>query len=83
MGMRRIHIYIDSLVFRGIESGDHKGITAGLQRELSQVLGNSAGYRSHRTPVMKLGRMPLEPGASGGHKFGGTMARAIGKGLKP
>jgi hypothetical protein len=83
----RIKLTIDRLVLNGIESGDRKALVESLNAELSQVLSDPAGRaewaRSHRTPVLKLGRMPLEAGAAGGRKFGKQMARAVGRGLKP
>lgn len=85
--MSRITLTIDRLVLNGIDSGDQKALVDSLHAELSQVLSNPAGRkewaRSHRTPVLKLGRMPLEAGASGGRKFGKQMAHAVGRGLKP
>lgn len=85
--MSRIRLSIDRLVLRGFEPGQHKPVAEGLERELSRLLVDRAARqdwaRSHRTPVLKLGRMSLEPGVSGGRKFGAGMARAIGKGLKP
>jgi hypothetical protein len=85
--MSRINLTIDRLVLRGFEPGDRKGLVEGLQSELSCVLADPATRsewgRSHRTPVLRLGRVPLEPGPAGGRTFGGNVARAIGKGLKP
>jgi hypothetical protein len=85
--MRRIQLTIDQLVLKGFEPADRRTLIEGLQTELSQLLSDpsarTAWARSHRTPVMKLGRMPLEAGPSGGRKFGASVARAIGKGLKP
>jgi hypothetical protein len=83
----RVRITIDRLVLKGLEPADRKALVEGLQAELSQVLSDPAGRaawgRSHRTPVLRLGSMPIEPGPSGGRKFGSRLARAIGKGLKP
>jgi hypothetical protein len=83
----RVRVTIDQLVFRGLEPAERKALVEGLQGELSRVLGDAAARaewaKSHRTPVLKLGRMPMEPGIAGGRKFGGGLARAIGKGLKP
>jgi hypothetical protein len=83
----RIRVTIDQLVLNGFEAGEGKALVEGLQKELSRVLADTAGRadwaRSHRTPVLRLGRMALEPGPSGGRKFGGAVARAVGKGLKP
>jgi hypothetical protein len=85
--MSRIRVTIDRLVLRGMESADRKGLLEGLQTELSRVLADPAvrdeWAASHRTPVLRLGRMPLEAGPSGGRAFGRGLARAIGKGLKP
>jgi hypothetical protein len=85
--MSRVRVTIDQLVLKGLEPADRKALVEGLQAELSQVLSNPSGRaewaRSHRTPVMKLGRMPFEAGPAGGRKFGASVARAIGKGLKP
>jgi hypothetical protein len=85
--MSRIVLSIDRLVLRGLEAGERKALAEGLQAELSRVLADPATRaewaRPHRTPVLRLGRMPMEPGPAGGRKLGGGLARAIGKGLKP
>ena len=87
MGVSRITLTIDRLVLKGFEAGDRQALAEGLQAELSRVLADPATRadwaRPHRTPVLRLGRMPLEPGPMGGRKFGGGLGRAIGKGLKP
>jgi hypothetical protein len=83
----KIDVNIDRIVLNGLDPADRKALLEGLEAELSQILSDpvarAAWGGSHRTPVLKLGRMPLEPGPSGGRKFGGGLARAIGKGLKP
>jgi hypothetical protein len=85
--MSRIHLTIDRLVLRGLQPGAQKSVADGLQLGLSQILSSEAARadwaRSHRTPVLKLGQIPLGPGASGGREFGRRLARTIGKGLKP
>ena len=85
--MSRILLHIDKIVLNGVDPGDRRALLAGLRSELSRVLADRAARaewaRSHRTPVLRLGAMPLEPGPSGGRKFGAGMARAIGKGLNP
>jgi hypothetical protein len=85
--MSQVRVTIDRLVLKGLEPTERKALVEGLQRELSQVLSDPATRaewaRSHRTPVLRLGRLPLEPGTSGGRKFGKQMARALGRGLKP
>jgi len=85
--MSRIQLHIDRLVLPPMEVGDRNALVQGLQAELRRVLADPvarAGWaRSHRTPVLRLGRMPLEPGPAGGDKFGAALGRSIGKGLKP
>jgi hypothetical protein len=85
--MSRIRVTIDRIVLKGMESADRNALVQSLRSELSRVLSDpttrAEWARPHRTPVLKLGRMPLEPGPAGGRKFGSGMARAIGKGLKP
>jgi hypothetical protein len=85
--MSRIRVNIDQLVLKGFDPADRKALVEGLQAELSRVLSDPVARSewafSHRTPVLKLGGMPFEPGPSGSRKFGGGVARAIGKGLKP
>jgi len=87
VGVSRINLTIDQLVLKGFEPGDRNALVEGLQSELSRVLADPAKRmewaRSHRTPVLRLGRMPLDPGPAAARKFGGRVARAIGKGLKP
>jgi hypothetical protein len=84
---RSVNVHIEQLVLHGFASGDRKALVEGLQSELSRVLADRATRaewaRPHRTPVLRLGRMPLEPGPSGGRKFGREVARAIGRGLNP
>jgi len=85
--MSRIHLTIDRVVLRGVDSGAQKPLVDGLRTELSQLLSNRSTRaewaRPHRTPVLKLGRMLLEPGSAGGRQFGKRVARSIGRGLKP
>ena len=85
--MSRVRVTIDHLVLKGLGPAERKALVEGLQTELLRVLSDpgarAALGASRRTPVLKLGRMPLEQGPSGGRKFGGGLARAIGKGLKP
>jgi len=57
-----------------------------LQSQISAGLADASARaewaRPHRTPVMKLGRMPLGAGAAGAASFGKQMARAVVRGLK-
>ena len=58
-----------------------------LEKELRSIFAEPVARgewaRTHRTPVLKLGRMPLEAGSSGASKFGKQVANAVGRGLKP
>jgi hypothetical protein len=85
--MSVIHVTIDRLTLKGFDAADRKALVEGLRTELSRVLSDPATRaewaRSRRTPVLRLGRMPLEPGPAGGRKLGGSVARGIGKALKP
>ena len=86
-GMSKIRLNIDRLVLNGFEPQEGKVLSEALQSQLSAVLSDRVGRaewaRSHRTPVMKLGRLPLEAGTAGASKFGTQVAQAVGKGLKP
>jgi hypothetical protein len=85
--MSRIELHIDRLVLNGVEPGDQKALVDGLRTELSRLLAHpadrAAWARSHRTPVLKLGAMPMDPGPAGGRRFGTQLAGAIAKGIKP
>jgi hypothetical protein len=38
---------------------------------------------SHQTPVLRLGRVSLDPGVGGARKLGGQVAKGIIRGIKP
>jgi hypothetical protein len=85
--MSRVTVHIDRLVLNGFTPLDAKALTDALQSHLCQVLADQAKRdqwaRPHRTPLLKLGRLPLQSGAAGAGRFGREIGRAIGKGLKP
>jgi hypothetical protein len=85
--MSRIRLTIDALALRGFDAADGRALVEGLRSELARVLADQVTRaewaRSHRTPVLRLGRIPLESGPAGSRKLGKGMAHAIVKGLKP
>jgi hypothetical protein len=86
MSGKRLSVHIDRLVLRGIDPSDQQALAKGLKTELARVLGNSQARDLTRMPgtsVMRLGRLPLQPGQAGASVLGKGVARAIGKGLKP
>jgi len=82
-----IRVHIDRLVLNGVGRPEGKALAEALQSQLSQSLADPASRagwaRSHRTPVLKLGRMALPAGTSGATSFGKQMGRAVVRGLKP
>jgi hypothetical protein len=85
--MSRIRLIIDRLVLNGFDPREGKALASALQSQLQQVLADPATRNEwahpHRTPVVKLGRIPLQPDAVGASRFGKQMGRAVGRGLKP
>jgi hypothetical protein len=82
--MSLIRLTIDNVVLRGVDAGDRQALVAGLKAELYRALADPTTRgqwaHSHRTPVLRLGSVPLE---SGGRKLGAQVGAAIGRGLKP
>lgn len=87
MSGRRVTLNIDRLVLRGVDPLNQRALVDGLKAELARVLADPATQLSlqpsRRTPVVRLGQMPMEPGLAGARKFGGGLARAIAKGGRP
>jgi hypothetical protein len=85
--MSRIRLEIDRLVLNGFQPLEAKTLTEALRSQLSLVLADPRTRqdwaRSHRTPVLKVGPVPLETGAAGAGKLGKRIGQAVGKGLKP
>jgi hypothetical protein len=79
--MSRVRVTIDALVIRGLDPIARRALVEGLHAELSRVLSDPANrtafVRSHRTSVMRLGQVPLEPGAAGGRKIGGRIGQSL------
>jgi hypothetical protein len=87
VGVSRIRLTIDRMVLSGFQHVDAKALANALESQLSQVLADKATRRAwarpHRTPVLKLGRMTLQPGTTGAQNFGRRLGNAVGRGLKP
>jgi len=85
--MSRIEVKIDRMVLRGVDPANRHSLVNGLKSELSRLLADPAtgikSARSRRTPVLRVGRLSMDPGLSGARKLGSAIAGAIGKGLKP
>jgi hypothetical protein len=85
--MSRIHVSIDRVVLRGFDPAARTAFLRGFKTELARMLAEPASRaactHSRRTPVLKLGRTALEPGIGGARKLGGSVARAIARGMKP
>lgn len=83
--MSRIRVTIDEIAFRGIEPSERTALLEGFEAELTRMLRDRSSpsiWTSRRTPVMRLGTMRFEPGASSGRRLGAQVARGIEKGLK-
>jgi hypothetical protein len=85
--MSRIHVHIDRLALNGFGPLEAKALSEALKSQLSQALlergHHSQWARSHRTPVMRLGPLPLETGTAGAGRLGRQIARSVGTRLKP
>lgn len=87
-----VTLHIDRLVLRGIDPLDQHALVSGLQVELARLMADSAlrakMTQSRRAPVLRLGRMAMEPGMAGARALGSSVAKAIGasvggRGIKP
>jgi len=87
VGVSRVRLTIDRLVLNGFQPLEAKALARALESQLSHLLTDTAARRDwarpHRTPVLRLGRMPLDAGTAGAQTFGRALANAVGRGLKP
>jgi len=85
--MSKIHVTIDRLVLSGLDAAASRAFVTGLKTELTQALADTAQRvrwtNSGRTPVLRIGRVPLEPGIGGARKLGGLVAKSIARSGKP
>jgi hypothetical protein len=87
-----VTLHIDRLVLRGIDPLDQHALTSELKAELARMMADPSVRadmtQSRRTPVLRLGRMAMQPGLTGARALGGGVAKAIGasvggRGMKP
>jgi hypothetical protein len=85
--MSRVRVTIDQVALKGFEAGAGRSVVEALKAELSEMLADpeqqARWARSRHTPVLRVGRLPFQPGTSGSRRLGGAIARGIGKGLEP
>jgi hypothetical protein len=84
--MSRIRITIDHVTLRSLDSTQRSALIEGLKTELARSFSTPAtrtAWKSLRTPVLRLGNLPLKPGPSGGRALGAAVAQAIGRRVKP
>jgi hypothetical protein len=79
----RVNVTIDRLVLRGMDPAARTAFVDGLRGELARVLADPAARAemkvSRRTPVLRMGQMPLGNGPSGARGLGRSVAQAIGR----
>ncbi len=84
--MSRVRVTIDRIALKGMGAGEARAFAEGLRGELARILADPAarsGVTSRRTPVLRLGGLPMQSGSTGGRKAGAGIAQAIGRSLKP
>lgn len=83
----RTTVNIDRLVLRGVDLHHAEAVAESLKQQLALTLSDPAERRQLlrasnlsdlRTPVLRLGRIPLASGRAGAREFGAKIARAIG-----
>ena len=84
--MSRFRVTIDRLALGGFDPAERAAFEQGLRAELARTLadpavqaqfnGRTAATRS--LPVLRLGKVVLQPGVSGARNLGRTVARAVG-----
>lgn len=86
MSRAPITISIDRVVLRGVEPMQAKAIVEGLRTELASVFSSPALraqlYKGGNMGVIRVGSVQLNAGGAGARRFGGVVARAVGKGMR-
>jgi hypothetical protein len=85
--MSRVRVTIDRVVLKGFEPAQGRAVADALQGELARVIAMQAAegtaMQAQRTPLLRLGPMPLAEGNAGGRILGASVAASIGRGIKP
>jgi hypothetical protein len=85
--MSKIHVTIDRLVLSGLDPAERHAFVTALKAELAHALANPtqhAGWaNSRRTPVLRLGCVPLDPGVGGARRLGSHVAKTIAGSNRP
>lgn len=85
--MSKIHVTIDRLVLSGLDPAARQAFVAELKTELAHTLADPAqraGWASsRRTPILRLGRVSLNPDVGGARKLGSHVAKSIVRSSKP
>jgi hypothetical protein len=83
MSTGRISVHIGGLVLHGVDPLVQHSLVEGLKTELARVLAEPAMRdaitSSRSTPVLRLGRLPTQPGAAGARALGAGLGKAIAK----
>jgi hypothetical protein len=86
MSRGRTTVTIDRVVLRGVDPRHARALTSSLKVELSRVLSEpqarAALGTARRAEVLRLGKLPLAPGVTGARRFGASLARSLGKGMR-
>jgi hypothetical protein len=91
MSAPRLTLHIDRVVLRGIDPLDQRAFTSGLEQSLARLLRDpelrtqlAQQKRPARvTPVLRLGRTPLQPGLAGARALGAHVAQGIARAVRP
>jgi hypothetical protein len=85
--MKQVRVNVERLALQGLDPGQRQALVDGLRTELARLLADPATRvgtaKPRRTPVLRLGNMPLATGNSGGRTVGIGIARAIARSLHP
>ena len=86
MVLSSLRVTIDSLALGGFDPAERRAFSQSLQSELARILSSPAARSElagpRRTPVLKLNRMPLQPGVPGARRLARDVAKAIARGAR-